>query len=155
MPEENRFEDSFAVEGGNFRAAGNVSGKIKRILKSIGINDNVVRRVAIVTYEAEINIVSYARKGQIVVSVRPDLVQVEAIDEGPGIEDIELAMQEGWSTATPQVREMGFGAGMGLGNMKKYSDAFHIDSKPGVGTCVKMQVFNLEKMLQPDYWLKI
>lgn len=155
MSAEARFEDSFPVEGGNFRAAGNVSGKIKRILKGLGVNDSIVRRVAIVTYEAEINIVSYARKGQITISVTPDWVQVRAIDEGPGIDDIELAMQEGWSTATPQVREMGFGAGMGLSNMKKYSDFFKIDSKPGHGTCVKMQVFNLEKMLQPEYWLKI
>lgn len=154
MP-ETRFEDSFAVAGGDFRVAGNVSGKIKRILKSLGVNDNVVRRVAIITYESEINIVSYARKGQIRVTVTPDMVQIQALDEGPGIEDIELAMQEGWSTATPQVREMGFGAGMGLSNMKKYSDFFELTSQPGEGTCVKMQVFNLEKLIHPEYWLTI
>ncbi len=150
-----RFEDSFVVEGGNFRVAGNVSGKIKRILKGIGVNDTIIRRVAIVTYEAEINIVSYARKGEIRISVTPDQVEVQAVDEGPGIEDIELAMQEGWSTATAQVREMGFGAGMGLSNMKKYSDEFEITSVPGQGTTVKMHVFNLEKMIHPEYWLTI
>lgn len=150
-----RYEDSFAVEGGNFRVAGNVSGKIKRILKGIGINDNIIRRVAIVSYESEINIVSYARKGEIKILVTPDRVEVRAIDEGPGIEDIELAMQEGWSTASPQVREMGFGAGMGLSNMKKYSDEFEITSVPGQGTTVKMSVFNLEKMIHPEYWLTI
>ncbi|HRT27383.1 MAG TPA: ATP-binding protein [Syntrophales bacterium] len=137
MPEE-RYDGRFDVEGGNFRNAGQVSSKIKNILKDIGCSSDIVRRAAIVTYEAEINIVSYARKGQIHLLAEPDLVRICVDDEGPGIADIELAMQEGYSTAPAFVREMGFGAGMGLANMKKYSNDFEISSVVDVGTQVKM-----------------
>lgn len=128
------------MEGGNFRNAGQVSSRIKNILKELGCHSDMVRRAAIVTYEAEINIVSYAKKGTIHLQAGPDSVLIEISDEGPGIPDIELAMQEGYSTASPMVREMGFGAGMGLANMKRFSDRFNITSKVNEGTRVVMQI---------------
>jgi len=140
MSEETRYEDFFSVEGGNFRNAGQVSSRIKNILKELGCNSDMVRRAAIVTYEAEINIVSYAKKGFIHLQAGPHRVLIEVSDEGPGIPDIELAMQEGYSTASPMVREMGFGAGMGLANMKRFSDYFDIQSKVNEGTRVVMQI---------------
>ena len=136
---ENRsHEDSFPVDGGNFDKAGGVSGKIKSTLREMGIGNDVVRRAAIITYESEINIVSYARQGTIRLHVFPRHVQIEAIDEGPGISDIRLAIQQGWSTATDKIREMGFGAGMGLNNIRNFSDIFHISSDVGIGTRLKM-----------------
>ena len=150
MRESLIFEKSFDVEGGSFQNAGNVSGQIKSILKDMGVSTDIVRRVAIVCYESEINIVSYAKKGRITLAVTDEAVRIETKDEGPGIPDIELAMKEGYSTATAAVREMGFGAGMGLANMKKYSDHLIITSEVGVGTCVKMTVMNFQKLLHPD-----
>jgi serine/threonine-protein kinase RsbT len=145
-----KFEKSFDVEGGSFQNAGNVSGQIKSILKDLGVSTDIVRRVAIICYESEINIVSYAKKGRITLAVTDEAVKIETKDEGPGIPDIELAMKEGYSTATAAVREMGFGAGMGLANMKKYSDHLMITSEVGVGTCVTMTVMNVQKLLHPD-----
>ena len=150
MRESPIFEKSFDVEGGSFQNAGNVSGQIKSILKDMGVSTDIVRRVAIVCYESEINIVSYAKKGRITLAVTDEAVKIETKDEGPGIPDIELAMKEGYSTATAAVREMGFGAGMGLANMKKYSDHLIITSEVGVGTCVTMTVMNFQKLLHPD-----
>jgi anti-sigma regulatory factor (Ser/Thr protein kinase) len=146
-----KFEKSFDVEGGSFQNAGNVSGQIKSILKELGVSTDIVRRVAIICYESEINIVSYAKKGRITLAVTDEAVKIETRDEGPGIPDIELAMKEGYSTATAAVREMGFGAGMGLANMKKYSDHLMITSEVGVGTCVTMTVMNFQKLLHPDH----
>lgn len=142
MSAELKYEDSFPVEGGSFLNAGNVSSNIKTILKDLGVSKDTVRRASIVTYESEINIVSYARQGIIRLCVNPGYVQIEAVDEGQGIADIEQAMQEGFSTAPPSVREMGFGAGMGLSNMKRYSDEFDICSEVGVGTRVCMKIYN-------------
>ena len=150
MGEPLKFEKSFDVEGGSFQNAGNVSGQIKSILKDLGVSTDIVRRVAIICYESEINIVSYAKKGRITLAVTDEAVKIETKDEGPGIPDIELAMKEGYSTATAAVREMGFGAGMGLANMKKYSDHLMITSEVGVGTCVTMTVMNFQKLLHPD-----
>lgn len=144
------FEKSFEVEGGSFQNAGNVSGQIKGILKDLGVSTDIVRRIAIICYESEINIVSYAKRGTITLSITDEAVKIEAKDEGPGIPDIELAMQEGYSTASAAVREMGFGAGMGLANMKKYSDHLIITSELGVGTNVRMTVMNFQKILHPD-----
>lgn len=129
---------SFDVEGGNFNAAGTVSMRIKSILKQSGLPDDIVRKSAIVSYEAEINIVSYAKKGTINLTVTPKTVEIEVSDEGPGIPNIELAMQQGYSTANQQIREMGFGAGMGLHNIKSYSDKFDISSEVDKGTFLKM-----------------
>lgn len=132
------YENSFTVDGGNFDDAGRASGKVKTILKEMGLQKHVVRMASVITYEAEINIVSYARQGVIRLQVRPEYVQIEAVDEGPGISDIRLAMQQGWSTATDKIREMGFGAGMGLNNIRNFSDIFHMSSDVGSGTRLKM-----------------
>jgi serine/threonine-protein kinase RsbT len=129
---------SFDVEGGNFNVAGTVSMRIKSILKQNGLPDDVVRKSAIVSYEAEINIVSYAKKGTISLTVTSKAVEIEVADEGPGIPNIELAMEQGYSTANQQIREMGFGAGMGLHNIKSYSDKFDISSEVDKGTFLKM-----------------
>ena len=131
---------SFDVEGGNFDTAGTVATRIKSILKENGLPSDVVRKSAIVSYEAEINIVSYAKKGTINITVTPKAVEIEVSDEGPGIPDIEQAMEQGYSTASQQIREMGFGAGMGLYNIKSYSDKFDISSEVDKGTFLKMIV---------------
>lgn len=142
MPQDESlvYEDFFPVEGGNFEAAGQVTGHIKAILKQLNLPKEVIRRAALVAYESEINIVSYAQQGKIKLAVSPREVIVEAIDEGPGIEDIELAMQAGYSTANDKIREMGFGAGMGLNNIDSYSDSFTIVSEVGKGTHLRMIV---------------
>jgi anti-sigma regulatory factor (Ser/Thr protein kinase) len=132
------YEGTFTVTGGNFDNAGEVSSNIKSVLKRIGLSGDVVRKASLVAYESEINIVSYARKGMIRLRVVPDCILIEAIDEGQGIADIELAMQPGYSTATERIREMGFGAGMGLCNIKSFSDTFLISSEVGKGTHLKM-----------------
>ncbi len=112
--------------------------RIKSILKQKGLPDDVVRKSAIVSYEAEINLVSYAKKGTIILTLTSSDVQIEVADEGPGIPDIEQAMEQGYSTANQQIREMGFGAGMGLHNIKSYSDQFDISSEVNRGTFLKM-----------------
>lgn len=137
---DNLYQESFTIEGGNFNNAGIVSTSIKSILKKLGIPNDIVRKSAIVSYEAEINVVSYAKQGVVNVTVKPGRVQIEVIDEGPGIPNIELAMQEGYSTADRRIREMGFGAGMGLCNIKNYSDDFHITSEVGKGTHLIMTI---------------
>ena len=138
MDEKPLYEGSFTVVGGNFDNAGVVSTNIKAILKQIGLSKDVVRKAALVAYESEINIVSYARKGMIRLRVAPDSIMIEAIDEGQGIPDIEQAMQPGFSTANQRIREMGFGAGMGLCNIKSFSDVFQISSEVGKGTHLRM-----------------
>jgi len=140
MDEIPLYEGVFAVTGGNFDHAGEVSGNIKSVLKKMGLPGDVIRKVSLVSYESEINIVSYARKGMIRLRVVPGSVMIEAIDEGQGIPDIDLAMQPGYSTATDKIREMGFGAGMGLCNIKSFSDAFYISSEIGKGTYLKMVI---------------
>jgi len=140
--ENNLTKYSFGVEGGNFDTAGTVSTRIKSILKENGLPSDVVRRSAIVSYEAEINIVSYAKKGLINLTITPQTVEIEVNDEGPGIPDIEKAMQQGYSTASQQIREMGFGAGMGLYNIKSYSDQFDISSEVDKGTFLKMIILH-------------
>jgi anti-sigma regulatory factor (Ser/Thr protein kinase) len=140
--ENNLTKYSFDVEGGNFDTAGTVSTRIKSILKENGLPSDVVRRSAIVCYEAEINIVSYAKKGLINLTITPQTVEIEVNDEGPGIPDIQRAMQQGYSTANQQIREMGFGAGMGLFNIKSYSDQFDISSEVDKGTFLKMIILH-------------
>ncbi len=134
---ENYLEGRFEIQGRDFVDAGLVSSRIKKSLKAMGVAEDVIRRVAILTFEAEVNIISYATQGTISYYVLPDTIIIEAIDVGPGIKDIEQAMQEGYSTADDSIREMGFGAGMGLANIKRSSDIFEITSEPGKGTCVK------------------
>ncbi len=134
MSEENTLVQEYAIDGWDFTKAGEVSCEIKNILKEIGIFQDVIRRVAIAAYEAEMNVVMYARRGQMRCQISPTEVKIIVDDEGPGIEDIDLAMQEGFSTATPEMQEMGFGAGMGLPNIKRNSDSFNITSEVGRGT---------------------
>ena len=134
---ENYLEGRFEIQGRDFVDAGLVSSRIKKSLKAMGVAEDVIRRVAVLTFEAEVNIISYATQGTISYYVLPDTVIIEAIDVGPGIKDIDQAMQEGYSTADDSIREMGFGAGMGLANIKRSSDIFEITSEPGKGTCLK------------------
>lgn len=137
---EKYLEGSFEVLGRDFVDAGLVSSQIKKGLKAKGIDEDIIRRIAVIAFEAEVNIISYAEHGTISYYVLPDSVIFEAIDEGKGIEDINLALQEGYSTADDSIREMGFGAGMGLANIKKSSDVFDLTSEPGKGTCVKCTI---------------
>ena len=130
----------YDVPGDDFTRAGEASGAIKSALKKLGIPPQVVRKVAIAMYEGEINMVIHADGGQAEVEVGVDNIVIRMVDQGPGIPDIEKAMQEGWSTAGATARELGFGAGMGLPNMKKYSDEMTVESTVGVGTTVTMVV---------------
>ena len=128
----------YEVPGDDFARAGEASGHIKSMLKELGFAPAMIRRVAITTYEAEINMVIHANGGGAEVKIEPERVRLVLSDHGPGIPDVDLAMQEGYSTATERVRNLGFGAGMGLPNMKKYSDEMHIDTVLGRGTTVTM-----------------
>jgi len=132
------YENSFLIEGNSFENAGHISTEVKALLKRLKLPKEIVRRAAIVAYEAEMNICSYAERGTIILRVMPKQIFIEAIDEGRGIADIELAMQEGYSTATEKIWRMGFGAGMGLANMKRFSDFFSITSEIGKGTHIRM-----------------
>ncbi|MDZ7270570.1 MAG: ATP-binding protein [candidate division KSB1 bacterium] len=127
------------MTGGDFVNAGLVSTEIKSLLKTIGFDPTLIRRVAIATYEGEMNVVMHARRGTVQLLVNPQAILVTITDEGSGIPDIELAMQEGYSTATEEMRAMGFGSGMGLPNMKKNADDFFITSEVGKGTVVRMK----------------
>jgi serine/threonine-protein kinase RsbT len=128
------YEEVYAVEGGDFIHAGSVSIAIRRVLLRRRLDPATIRRVAIVSYEAEMNIILYAKRGEIRLKLYPQEVRLEVEDEGAGIEDIDLALKDGYSTATPAIREMGFGAGMGLPNIKRNVDEFSISSTVGVGT---------------------
>jgi anti-sigma regulatory factor (Ser/Thr protein kinase) len=135
---------SFEITGRNFSRAGSASTTVKDILEDIGIDPFVIRRVAIAAYEAEMNVVMYAERGEMILTVTTDLLSLRLRDQGPGIPDIPLAMQEGYSTATPEMREMGFGAGMGLPNIKKNADRFEIASEIGRGTSLDIS-FHLRR----------
>ena len=130
----------FDVDGKNFSSAGKASEAVKSKLKLLGISSADIRRVAIAMYEGEINMVIHASGGQAIIDVFLDRIQIVLADHGKGIEDIALAMQPGYSTAPEDVRALGFGAGMGLPNMKKYTDEFNIESTVGVGTTVTMVI---------------
>ena len=130
----------YTVPGDDFTRAGEASADVKRNLKRMGVDREAVRKAAIALYEGEINMVIHAGGGEITVTLTPDTIVMLLEDHGPGIPDISLAMSEGWSTAPDEVRSLGFGAGMGLPNMKKYSDRFDIQSTVGVGTTIRMEV---------------
>ena len=130
----------FDISGDDFTRAGEASGKVKSKLKQLGISPDAVRRTAIALYEGEINLVIHAGGGEIDVTISPESVEMVLSDKGPGIADVEKAMTEGFSTASENIRSLGFGAGMGLPNMKKYSDQMKIDTKLGVGTTIFMKV---------------
>jgi anti-sigma regulatory factor (Ser/Thr protein kinase) len=142
MTPDHVLSQKFEIEGGNFSKGGEISTQIKEILQDIGIEGTIIRRAAIASYEAEMNIVMYAEKAQLTINITPKTLHLHIEDEGQGIENIELAMQEGFSTATDEMREMGFGAGMGLPNIKKNADRFEISSVRGKGTTLDIY-FNL------------
>ena len=131
-------QESYPVQADDMTAAGDVSARIKRHMKRLGVPAAVMRRVSVCTYEAEINLVIHSDGGQIDFEIAEDRITVRASDVGPGIPDIGKAMTEGWSTATNEVRNMGFGAGMGLPNMKRNADGFDIVSAVGTGTDITM-----------------
>ena len=130
----------YDVSAEDFTRAGEASSSVKKRLKALGYNTDAIRRVAIAMYEAEINMVIHANGGFVDVDVFPDHVDILLSDHGPGIPDVEKAMQEGFSTAPDNVRNLGFGAGMGLPNMKKYTDEMRIESEVGKGTTVYMKI---------------
>lgn len=130
----------FDVDGEDFTSAGQASVQVKKNLRQLGVDAEVIRRVSIAMYEGEINMVIHAGGGIALVKVYPDCIEIVLEDHGPGIKDINLAMQEGYSTATDTIRSLGFGAGMGLPNMKKYTDSMEIASTVGVGTTITMKV---------------
>ena len=131
---------SYDVSADDFTHAGEASGAIKRTLKKLGIDMEIVRRVSIAVYEGEINMVIHANGGAIEAAISPSCIEIWLKDKGPGIKDVDLAMQEGYSTARDHIRALGFGAGMGLPNIKKYTDEMKIDTGIGVGTTVYMKV---------------
>ena len=131
---------TFEVDGDSFTSAGEASMKVKKNLRMLGLPPDVIRRVAIAMYEGEINMVIHAGGGNATVKVFEDLIEIVLADKGPGIPDIDLAMSEGYSTAPDTIRNLGFGAGMGLPNMKKNTDTIKIESQLGLGTTITMTV---------------
>ncbi|MBE6677662.1 MAG: anti-sigma regulatory factor [Ruminococcaceae bacterium] len=132
----------YEVDGNDFMSAGVASADVKKNLKLLGFPGDVIKRVSIAMYEGEINMVIHANGGTATVEVCDDCITMVLADTGPGIADVELAMSEGYSTAPDRIRALGFGAGMGLPNMKKYCDEFRIETELGVGTTVFMKVCN-------------
>jgi len=132
---------TYTVSPDDFSNAGQASGGVKKTLKTLGFSPDVIRRVSIAMYEAEINMVIHAKGGVITADVTPEAITVVFADVGPGIPNLDLAMQEGWSTASEDVRDLGFGAGMGLPNIKKYTDELDIKTEVGVGTTVTMKIY--------------
>jgi len=137
-----RFE--YIIEAGNFTKAGDASSSFKKILKQLNVDPQVIKRIVVSLYEGEVNIVAHANGGKVICDVDTNSVMIQLIDVGPGIPDIEKAMQAGYSTASAKVREMGFGAGMGLQNIKNNADELYIESEVGVGTKLTI-VVNLIK----------
>lgn len=131
--------ERFKIKHRDFIHAGKASIEIKNILKAMNTTPEIIRRVAVCSYEGEMNVVMHARDGRIDLTLSDDKIKIEISDKGPGIEDIDQAMQKGFSTALDIFREMGFGAGMGLPNMKKNADHFELISFPGKGTTVRME----------------
>lgn len=130
----------FDVDGENFSSAGEASVVVKKKLRQLGFPPDIIRRVSIAMYEGEINMVIHANGGDADVTVDDDFITIVLKDTGPGIPDVNLAMQEGYSTARESIRALGFGAGMGLPNMKKYTDSMEIDTTVGVGTTITMKI---------------
>lgn len=125
---------TYKIQGGDFSNAGKYSSEVKKVLKQLNIDHKIIKKVVIALYEGEVNIVAHAYHGVITVEIDTEKIQITFKDEGPGIPDINKAMEQGYSTASPIVRELGFGAGMGLPNMKKNTDYMHINSQVNKGT---------------------
>lgn len=131
---------TYDISADDFTRAGEASSDVKRKLKQMGVSPEAIRKVAIAMYEGEINMVIHAKGGVITVEITPDQIRMTLADVGPGIPNVEMAMQAGYSTAPDEIRSLGFGAGMGLPNMKKYSDSMEIDTRIGEGTTITMVV---------------
>ena len=131
----------YQIQGGDFNTAGNASSAVKKVLKQLNVDATVAKRTVVALYEAEVNIVAHAWSGIISVNINTEQIRIFLEDKGPGIPDIERAMQAGFTTASQQVREMGFGAGMGLPNIKKNTDFLRITSSENVGTNVEMIIY--------------
>ncbi|MCG8698747.1 MAG: ATP-binding protein [Bacteroidales bacterium] len=131
----------FEIEGGDFTKAGLASTEVKKVLKQLNIEPAKIKKIAVAMYEAEVNIVAHARRGTMTVNIDSHLIQLKFEDEGPGIQDIDMAMTEGFSTASDTVRQMGFGAGMGLPNIKKNVDELNISSEVDKGTMVEFKTY--------------
>ena len=130
----------FDIDGENFTSAGEASVRIKKNLREMGFSPDIIRRVSVAMYEGEINMVIHANGGTADVNIYCDRIEIILADRGPGISNVDLAMQEGYSTAPENVRSLGFGAGMGLPNMKRYTDFMTIESEVGAGTTVTLRV---------------
>ena len=139
MPDE-LLSRSFEVRGRDFEKAGEASTEIKSLLKELEIDPGVIRRAVVIAFEAEMNVVMYADEGTVTFVLTDEDIGVEVVDRGPGIPDLDLALEEGWSTATDEMREMGFGFGMGLPNIRRNSDQFSVTSEVGEGTVVTSRI---------------
>ena len=140
MQDNEKVNFHFEIDGDNFTSAGEASVMVKKMLRQMGFSAETIRRVSVAMYEGEINMVIHANGGVADVNVYGDRIEIILADKGPGIPDVSLAMQEGYSTAPDDIRSLGFGAGMGLPNMKKYTDSIDIETEVGVGTTVRMTV---------------
>lgn len=129
------------IEADDYQAAGAASNNIKETLKMLGISSSISRRAAIITYEAEMNLVIHGGGGRIIANISEDSVEIKTVDHGPGIPNVELAIQEGFTTASDHAREMGFGAGMGLPNIKRNADVFEIETEVGKGTTLRTIIY--------------
>jgi len=135
------YRETFPIKGDDFERGGEVATRVKALLQQLGLPRDVIRRLSIANFEAEMNVVMYAREATLEVLVFPDLIRVQVVDRGPGIADINWAMQEGHSTATEAMRARGFGAGLGLPNIQRNTDEFEVKSDVGVGTTLRYAVY--------------
>ncbi len=140
MDRDSLYRESFPIKGDDFERGGEVATRVKGLLQQLGLPRDVIRRLSIANFEAEMNVVMYAREATLEVLVFPDLIRVQVVDRGPGIADIDWAMQEGHSTATEAMRARGFGAGLGLPNIQRNTDEFEVKSDVGVGTTLRYAV---------------
>jgi anti-sigma regulatory factor (Ser/Thr protein kinase) len=140
MPDNVLYSEIVAIEGNDFEHGGDAATRVKALMKELGIDPAIIRRLSIANFEAEMNVIMYAETGTLQLSITPDAVLVVVSDRGPGIADVALAMQEGYSTATAAMQARGFGAGMGLPNIKRSTDFFEIESTPGIGTTLRYGV---------------
>ncbi|SJZ67440.1 CBS domain-containing protein [Selenihalanaerobacter shriftii] len=139
--ERDNLQIEIEIEGGDFSNSGEASSRIKEVLQQVGVPSTAIRKAAIVTYEAEMNVVIHARRGIILAKITPEEIKIIVEDEGPGIENVDLAMEPGYSTASEHVRELGFGAGMGLTNIERWADDLEIESKVDKGTRLEITIY--------------
>ncbi len=139
--EEIHFHEVFHIQGGNFTHAGAISSRVKKILKDAGFSGTIIRRTSIAAFEAEMNVICYANQGNLSLLIAPNFLKVVVKDQGQGIPDVDLAMREGYSTANEKIRELGFGAGLGLSNIRKNTDEMVLTSKLGQGTHLEFTVY--------------